>query len=269
LNKVENLSAVTEIGDYAFAYVALTEADLSGAVSIGTNAFIKEEVTPFKVTLGNALSVLGDNPFAMCVVAPFSTTVIEEFGGKQFEVESFTFDLSDTVTVIDGSLYYKNVLGMELITYAGNTPDDVVIADDTVRISAYAFAGSDVSRVKMPYMTTAIGHKAFYACDDLELVVFGSYIVPILEEEFDPTYYESLEHVPGSGEYGDYVDYDGTEVTIVGMELVPFFMWNATGGQYSNVFYGANFVDYVGYVENKLIMVSPVNGIGYDSFVCN
>ena len=177
--------------------------------------------------------------------------------------------LSDAVSVIDGSLYYKNALGLELVTYTGMTPEDVVVADGTVRISAYAFAGSNVQRVKMPYMTIAIGHKAFYACEGLDLVVFGSYNVPIFEEEFDPTYYESLEHVPGAGEYGEYVDYDGTEVTISGMGFIPYFMWNATGGQYSNVFYGANFVDYVGYLDNKIIMVSPVNGVGYDSFICD
>ena len=52
------------------------------------------------------------------------------------------------------------------------------------------------------------------------------------------------------------------------MGLVPYFMWNVTDNMYSNVFYGANFVDYVGYVENKLTMVRPVNGVGYDSFIC-
>ena len=33
------------------------------------------------------------------------------------------------------------------------------------------------------------------------------------------------------------------------------------------MFYGANFVDYVGYVDNKLTMVRPANGVGYDSFI--
>ena len=33
------------------------------------------------------------------------------------------------------------------------------------------------------------------------------------------------------------------------------------------MFYGANFVDYVGYVENKLTMIRPVNGQCYDSYV--
>ena len=269
LAKIENLACVEKIGDYAFAYTAITEADLSGAVSIGKNAFMKEEVTEFTVTLGDKLAHLGDNPFAMCVIAPFFCNTTEEINGHELETLTYTFDITDKVKVIDGSLYYKNLLGYELITYAGTDNSDVTVAEDTVRISALAFAGSKVERIKMPYTVTAIGHKAFYACDALEIVIFGSHTVPIFEEEFDPTYYESLEHIPGSGDYGTYTDYDGNEVVINGMGLVPYFMWNATGSLYSNVFYGANFVDYVGYVEEKLIMVYPVNGVGYDSYICD
>lgn len=44
-------------------------------------------------------------------------------------------------------------------------------------------------------------------------------------------------------------------------------MWNATGGMYSNCYYGANFIDYVGYVENKPVMVRPSNGQGYETFI--
>jgi hypothetical protein len=33
------------------------------------------------------------------------------------------------------------------------------------------------------------------------------------------------------------------------------------------VFYGANFVDYIGYVDDKLLLVRPVNGKNYDSFI--
>ena len=121
--------------------------------------------------------------------------------------------------------------------------------------------------VKLPYTVASIGHKAFYGCDDLTAVVFSSYYAPILEEEFDAAYYESYEHVPGSGNYGEYEDYDGTPVSIDGMGLIPYYMWNATGGQYSNVYYGANFVDYVGYVNDKLTMVKPVNGKYYDTYI--
>ena len=263
-----SMAGIENIGDYAFAYTALTSADLTGAVTIGKNAFMKEELTPFKVTLGEDIEKIGDNPFAMCTVEPFSTIVVEEENDVEKEVVTYTYELSDTVSVIDGSLYCQNGTGFELITYAGIS-DDVVIADDTTRITALAFAGSDVTRVKMPYTTTSIGHKAFFACDKLEMVTFGSYRVPNFEEEFDPNYYGSFEHIPGTGDFGEYTDYDGNEVSITGMGLLPYYMWNVTDNMYSNVFYGANFVDYVGYVENKLMMVRPVNGVGYDSFICD
>ena len=267
LKNVENMGAVTEIAGYVFSHTALESADLTGAVTVGDYAFMKEELTPFTVTLGENLEVLGDNPFAFCDVAPFCQVEVTDFNGTQKESYNYNYTISDTVQVIDGSLYCKTGNGLELITYAGTDHENMQIAEDTVRIAGMAFAGSDIVRVTMPYTTTAIGHKAFFACDKLEMVVFGSYYAPILEEEFDPSYYESLAHIPGTGEFGSYTDYDGTEVVINGMGLLPYYMWNATDGMYSSVFYGANFVDYVGYVEEKLIMVRPSNGEQYDSFV--
>ena len=168
----------------------------------------------------------------------------------------------------DGGLYYRVPNGWELVVYTGVTATPVVM-EDTVRVSAMAFQGSDVQMVTLPYTVAAVGHKAFYECDSLKTLVFQSYDAPVMEEEFDPNYYDTYEHIPGSGDYGTYTDYDGNEVSIVGQDIVPFFMWNATGGMYSNVFYGANFVDYVGYVENKLTMVRPVNGVGYENYILN
>lgn len=269
LANVQNLAASENIGDYAFAYDAITEIDLTAAVTVGKNAFMKETLTDVKVTLGDDLEKIGDNPFAMCKVAPFSTKETERENGKEKEVINYTYEISDTVFVIDGSLYCMNENGLELITFAGTEKNDVVVAEDTVRISALAFAGSDVVRVKMPYTTTAVGHKAFYACNKLEMVIFGSYNAPNFEEEFDPTYYETFDHIPGTGVYGEFTDYDGTDVVINGMGIVPYYMWNVADSMYSNVFYGANFVDYVGCVKNKLTMVKPVNGVGYDSFICD
>ena len=267
LTEVQNLQFAEKLDSYAFAHTGIVEADLSGAVTLGDFVFLKEEFTPFTVTLGNALTSLGDNPFAMCLIEPFSIDNIVNFNGVDYVSKVYTYDISDTVKVIDGSLYCKIKTGLELIVYAGIDHTDVVVADDTVRITAYAFAGSDVQMVKLPYTVASIGHKAFYGCDDLTAVVFSSYYAPILEEEFDAAYYESYEHVPGSGNYGEYEDYDGTPVSIDGMGLIPYYMWNATGGQYSNVYYGANFVDYVGYVNDKLTMVKPVNGKYYDTYI--
>ena len=305
---VHNMAGIRTIGDYAFAYTAITDADLSGAESIGEQAFLKKELTPFTVKLGENLQTLGDNPFALCDVAPFAldlnapaeetpaeetvpveteatepaetaeTEVTKETeAAEEIIVEDtaelvpqnlvYTFDISDKVTVIDGSLYAKIDTGLVLVTYAGTDDSDVQVAEDTVRISALAFADSDVKMVKLPSSVTAIGHKAFFGCDDLQMVIFGSYNAPILEEEFDFTYYDSFKNLPGIGDYGTYTDYNGEEVPIEGIGVVPYYMWNITDGMYFDMFYGANFVDYVGKVEEKLAMIRPVNGKGYDSFI--
>ena len=270
LSTVKNLNKATSIGDYAFAYAGMVEANLSGAEHIGTHAFLKEELTDFTVTLGENLKTLGDNPFAMCKLQPFSISQDNTFNGKKYPENVYTYDLSDTVHIIDGSLYGETENGgYVLIAYAGPETRDIKVAEGTARIGSFAFAGSAAERVTLPHTATSIGHKAFYLCDALEYVVFQSYYAPILEEEFDSTYYETYDHIPGTGNFGTYNDYDGTEVSIDGFGLIPYYMWNATGGMYSNVFYGANFVDYVGFVEQKLTMVRPANGKNYDSFIMN
>ena len=267
LTQPKNLNCATEIGAYTFANTGITNADLSAATSIGDMAFMKKEVTPFTVKLGENLVSLGDNPFALCRLEPFSSNVVETFNGVEYLIPTYTYDISDTVKVIDGSLYCAVPNGLELITYTNLNPENVVVADGTVRITAQAFAGSDVKMVTLAYTVASVGHKAFYLCDDLKVVAFTSYNAPVLEEEFDASYYESLQHIPGSGDYGNYTDYEGKEVPIGSTGMIPYFMWNATGGLYSNVFYGANFVDYVGYVDNKLLMVRPSNGKGYETYI--
>ncbi len=269
LANVANMNQVTSIGDYAFLNTALTSADLTAAEHIGTFAFMKPALTPFKVILGEDLETLGDNPFALCKLESFCILETSDFNGTTLEQRTYTFDISDKVKVIDGSLYCVLDTGLVLVTYAGTNDADVVVADDTIRISAMAFASSDVEMITMPETVFAIGHKAFYNCQKLHSVVFGSFEAPILEEEFDRTYYESFQHVPGTGDFGSYTDYNGEEVHIHGIGLLPYYMWNATDGMYSNVYYGASFVDYVGYVKDKLTMVRPVNGENYDSFIYN
>jgi lactocepin len=264
----ENLQYCENIDSYAFAHTGIVNVDLSGAVTLGDFVFLKETKTPFTVKLGNNLVKVGDNPFAMCVIQPFSKIDILNVNGVEYPVEVYTFNLSDKVLVVDGSVYAVVPNGgMELIVYAGIDNNSAVVADGTIRISAYAFACSDVRVVTLAHTVEAIGHKAFFGCNALQTVVFTSYEAPVLEEEFDSAYYESLEHLPGTGDFGTYQDYDGTEVTITGMGLIPYFMWNASGGMYSNCFYGANFVDYIGYVDNKLTMVKPVNGQHYETYI--
>lgn len=269
LTTVHHLDKVKNIGDYAFAYTAMTAVDLTSAISIGKHAFMKRELTPFKVTFGDKIEKIGDNPFAMCDIGELCQTTVTDFNGKKHVSKNFNYEISKNVSVIDGALYCKKDKGLELIAYGGINYDNVQVADDTIRITALAFAGTDVVMVKMPYKTTSIGHKAFYKCNELETVAFGSHTAPIFEEEFDPAYYETLDHLPGTGNFGEYTDYNGDQQTIIGMGLLPYFMWNVSDGMYSNVFYGATFVDYIGFVKNKLTMIRPVNGVNYDSYICS
>ena len=267
LSTVSGLGYCDNLDSYAFAHTAMTDLDLSGTVKLGDFVFLKEKETPVKVTLGSDLKSIGDNPFTMCKLEPFCLAETQDFNGQSNIHKTFTYEISDSVRVINGSLYCDVPEGMELVVYTGSENAQMQVAEGTVRICAYAFAGSDVEMVKLPYSVTAIGHKAFFGCDKLDTVSFGSYKAPILEEEYDPAYYESMKHMPGTGDFGTYTDYVGNQVQINGMGLIPYYMWNATDGLYSNVFYGANFVDYVGYVDNKLTMVRPINGKYYDSYI--
>ncbi len=262
LATVNGLGNLEYVGDYAFAYTALTSADLTGATYLGTHAFMKEkkDSCDFTVKLGTLLTEIGDNPFVYCKLTPFTSTVKETFNGKDYEKTVYTFNLGDNVRIIDGSLYRVVPNGLELIYYC-DRDSTATVADGTVRISAFAFAGSDVINVVLPYTVEAIGHKAFYDCPSLALVNFSSFYAPILEEEYDVYYFYEGTNMPTDPKYD-------AELGIKGLGIVDYFMWNVTGDP-TNIFYGANFINYVGKVSNKAIMVRPSNGIGYDSFIFN
>ena len=265
LGETVNSEKISEVGDYAFAYTALVSVDLTGATRIGDAAFLKETLTPFEVIFGENLTDIGENPFAMCKLSAFKSSVTEKFGEEEFTTVTLTYDVSDTVKVIDGMLYRVVPSGLELITYTGDS-DTVTVADGTVRIAAQAFAGSGVTYVVLPSTLASIGHKAFFGCDSLSMVSFASYEAPVLEEEYDYSYWLSAENLPATGKY-EYVDaYTGATVTYNGLGIVPYFMWNATETP-AVIYYGANFCNYVGRVDRNITMVRPANGINYDSFI--
>ncbi|MBQ7906692.1 MAG: leucine-rich repeat protein [Clostridia bacterium] len=281
LSKVTNLDKVEKIGAYAFALTNLSGAKLSSAVEIGNEAFMKEEMTDFDLDLSEnkVLSVIGDNPFALCRIDALYITETVEFNGKEYPVIVYDFDISDTVHVINGSIYADVPLGLELITYASVDDSFVEVADGTVRITAYAFAGHDVVRVKLPHTVNAIGHKAFYDCDELITVIFNSYTAPTLEEEFDQSYFTVFNIPASSGDTNGYEYYDdeGKTKTTPGLGVVPYFMFNpmvyTTQGiypqsaNYYSMYYGGNFVNMIGHSNPELIMIRPSNGQEYDSFI--
>ncbi|MBQ8322216.1 MAG: leucine-rich repeat protein [Clostridia bacterium] len=263
LDELYGEEGASVIGDYAFAYTALTDIDLTAVTALGTHAFMKEEYAAFSVKLGEVLEKIGDNPFAMCEIAPFSKTVSESFNDKDYQNVVYTFDITDTVKIIDGSIYRVVPYGLELITWCGDSK--VTVADNTVRIGAMAFAGDDVTSVILPYTVSAIGHKAFYKCDKLSFISFASYDAPRLEEEYDEIYFSTFENIPCTGTF-EFEDYDGNLIIHEGLEIVPFYIWNVSSMP-TNTFYGASFVDYIGHIDNKIAMICPVNGNNYNSFI--
>jgi hypothetical protein len=260
LTNVQNLQNVKSIGDYAFTYVAISEANLQNAVQIGDYAFANSGVT--SVTFGENLASLGENPFYNCAISTFGKTQDTYFNGTKVGEEVIeSYVISNTVQVINGVLYQTVPNGLELVSYPMNKADSsYVVEDETVRISARAFEGASLSSVTLPISLVAIGDKAFYNCANLSMVVFQSYDAPILEEEYD-TSYVTYTTFPFTGYYSS---------TYQGLGIAPYYMWNVvyTGGvSYNNFYYGANFVNYIGQVENKLVMVKPSNGQGYDTFI--
>ncbi len=243
LAEAVNLDKVSMFGDYAFAGTALTKADLRGATYIGSNAFSSTAVT--EVVLGDNLTYVGDNPFAGCQIGEFA---------------DFNDDKNSPVKVIDGVLYCVAPNGgLVLVTYPMLKDDKTfAVAEGTVRLSAMAFMGAPLKTVELPQTLKAIGDKAFYGCQNLGVIVFKSLEAPILEEEYDESYYNAGTNYPFTGT----VQTGGGKVN--GLGIVPYYMWNPSSVA---MFYGANFVNYIGKVENPLLMVRPTNGTGYGTFI--
>ena len=270
-NRENGLKYVSEIGAYAFANTNLTDIDLTMAVSVDDFAFMKTEFTEVTLKLGELLNYIGDNPFAMSVIDRScleKPVLIDSFNGKENWGVTATYEITENVMVIDGSIYCKVPAGLELILYTGNDKR-VTVADNTVRLSAYAFAGADVEDVALPYTLKSIGHKAFYGCDELDSIIFTSYYAPNLEESYDADYFADMKNIPGAGSYAYEFMYHNSHMetrTEDGMAVVPYFMWGVSSNS-SNFFYGANFIDYIGHGEKDIEMVRPVNGVDYETFI--
>ena len=279
LASIGNLDKVVSIGAYAFTGVAITKADLSSAETIGDFAFLGVPLTG--VVLGEKLENIGDNPFAESSLPSFSMTVEQDFYGNKYETELYDFDISATVKVIDGVLYKSIPNGLALVTYpTEKAARDFTVAEGTVRISARAFENAKLVSVQLPVSLGSIGDKAFYGCKKLAIVTFKSIVAPILEEQYDEMYtfenYNYLiydENGPITDENGWYYTripgktankIFGDSIQYHTLDIIKYAVWNIGG---SNFFYGANFVDYIGYADGNLVMIRPHNGTGYDSFL--
>mgnify|MGYP004638186959 CR=1 FL=1 len=249
-----DLSNVATVGASAFEHTALTSADLTSATSVGSFAFGDTAIG--KVTLGENLTVLGDNPFYGCEIKTFGREEkVENFNSATYINENYA--LNDSVLVEDGVLYLKTGDNYELISYPqGKTDVSFTVKSGTTRIAARAFMGFSPVNVVLPYELKSIGDKAFYDCGNLSTVVFTGLTAPALEEQYDEFYH-----------YGDNTPFvtvsDGVSS---GLSISKYYMWNI-GTHYNNYYYGANFINYVGKVDANLTMIYPANGTNYNEFI--
>ena len=258
LTEVKNLDQAIRIGAYAFYETALTSLTLEKATSVGQYAFGYTDIT--SVTFNEKLTELGDNPFVGCAIETYGRKVQKEFHGQSREEIEYTYDINNTLKVIDGVLYQVLATGLELVSYPmANTATGYTVLESTSRISAGAFAGAPLQNVTLSTTLKTIGDKAFYKCADLSVVVFLSYEAPALEEEYD-SMYMTYYNLPLTGSMSNGF------TTFEGLGIVPFYIWNI-GSSPSNFYFGANFVDYIGTIEDKLVMVKPVNGLNYNTFI--
>ncbi len=271
LASVKNLDKAVYIGGYAFVKTALTNANLDSATYIGDFAFANTKIT--SVSFGVAfdengnqsskgkLQSLGENPFYNCEIETYAVNRNVYFNDKVVGTESVdNYDISENVKIISGVLYQTVPNGWELVSYPmSDVRTSYVVEEGTVRIGASAFSGSALKNVTIASTVAAIGDKAFYACENLQMVVFKGYTAPILEEMYDENYINTLP-IPYEG-YFSYKNY-----VIEGLGISKYYMWNVTS-MFNDFYFGANFANYIGRIDNKLIMVKPINGLNYDSFI--
>ena len=258
LETVNGLEGVSIIGEIAFMGTALTEANLASVKEIGDYAFAMTPMT--KVELGDKLTKLGENPFYATKIATYGKTQDVLFNdvivGTEIN-ENYEAGENGNVKVIDGVLYQVLPNGkLELVSYpTAREASSYTVVEGTARITARAFSESSLYSVVLPSTLLAIGDKAFYGCQNLSSVVFLSYKAPILEEEYE-TSYLTYQNLPQTGYLAQYE----------GLGIAPYYMWNVTSS-FNNFYYGANFVNFIGHIENKLLMVRPANGQNYDTFI--
>ena len=266
------LPNVTFLDDMAFMeeqYHFLVSLTAPKLTYIGKQAFIG--CTALESVYAPNLQIVGDLAFAFTSITEFEIgTSLTEIGYDIFEsnakFEAFYHITEDGTKVYDaefagamikdGVLYSKDYRGYTLKCYPMAKADpEFAVADNTVRIESYAFMGNEyLNKVTLPVSLKYIGDYAFYACSNLETVVFRSYYAPVLEGSLMGTVPEinvdTVKDIPGFDILYKY-DYE----------------FALEGRSFYALFY-RHFKDAVGTTNaSGLTAIIPENNFGYDSLI--
>lgn len=184
---------VKEIGNYAFASAtSLIEVDLPALESLGEGAFYRTGITSF--TVGANL-----NPEDSDVNVEYGLNVLAFSGlyGASSLAEIKVAEGNQYFLSIDGVLYRKLTVKdgrivkeyLELVCYpAAKADEEYTVADDTIRISEYAFYNNTfITKITLPATLKSIGASAFEKCNYLTEFYFLSVAAPVLEGLYDET----------------------------------------------------------------------------------
>ena len=266
--KVLDLTAITEIGEYAFYNAGLSNLDLASAKTIGIMAFAAQNMNGTDVA-GACTSVnmpvveeIGhyafyNNSFASVSLPKSVRSIGYGVFGSAAQLATITVDAENEIYFVEDNVLYRNVEGAEgyeLVTYpaarvaeGGKNAKSYVVKEGTLRIYPYAFYGLNknaLNKVTLPYSVNAIGDSAFYGSGITEYN-FESIEAPVLES----AYREEI----------------ATEINTLAQTSPT--LSNYRGYYYTNFeTYLYNFTAYVK-ETSTLTMNYPTNGKGYDMHI--
>ena len=113
LANVENLGKAKNIGDYAFAYTSIVNIDLSETETVGTQAFIRETLTPVTVTLGKDIAEGGRlRPISVEKPICFATFLMQcaMVGQMKSEVTNKLSELNQKIEKYDSSSWIGKLI---------------------------------------------------------------------------------------------------------------------------------------------------------------
>ncbi len=253
LKTVTGLENFVDIGDSAFAGTGLTTLNLTNAKNIGEQAFYNVYATQITIP---AAERIGNHAFAnsriLTVNIPESLVSLGDGAFMSTLMTSVTVDDGNKVFFVKDNVLYRRITDFatgtaekyELAMYPTNlngTTENSIgnhyrVLDGTASIQSYAFAyaGTGLKAVTLPYSLKTIGVAAFYR-SNVTRYNFEAINAPTLLSEFEPL------------KYGE-MDYR----TLYYANFREMFFDYFTGARQSDMT--------IGY---------PSNGFGYDSYVYN
>ncbi len=271
LTTLKGLENVTYISGYAFyECTSLCDITISSVEYIGTFAFYGTSATSITIpkTLASTYTSIvktGEADVYGIDIGASYTYIYSSIGDGAFAGMPYLtqFEVEDGAgfIAVDGVLYRVLSSGnYELVAYpSAKIGASYTVIDNTVRISAYAFAYSNnnLTTVSLPYQLALIGNGAFYS-SKVTTYHFTSVVAPSLESV----------GVELSGDDAYYMIYFGNSAGGIFRGLT-----NTNFGEYAItladfiVYYDSTSSTIVYNDTSSLTMSYPENGTGYDAYV--